>query len=61
MILEGKADVVFGSRFPLILTGSFLLACSATRHHVFSNMLTNLNLSDMETGYKISGLRYSIT
>lgn len=54
-ILEGKADVVYGSRF---LGGP---------HRVFyfwhyignklitllSNMLTDLNLTDMETGYKV--------
>ncbi len=53
-ILEGKADVVFGSRFMgdshrvlffWHMIGNKLLT-------FFSNMLTNLNLSDMETGYK---------
>ena len=55
-ILEGKADVVFGSRF---LGGSY------ARVHLFyhyvgnrmltliSNCFTNLNLSDMETCYKV--------
>ncbi len=55
-ILEGKADVVYGSRF----TGS-----DAHRVHLFwhmmgnkfltllSNMMTNLNLTDMETCYKV--------
>lgn len=55
-ILEGKADVVYGSRFR---------SHSATRvlyfwHRIangiltlFSNMFTNLNLTDMETGYKV--------
>ena len=54
-ILDGKADVVYGSRF---LGGAYV------RVHLFwhyvgnrmltllSNMLTNLNLSDMETCYK---------
>ena len=54
-ILEGKADVVFGSRF---LGGAY------ARVHLFyhylgnrfltmaSNMFTNLNLTDMETCYK---------
>ena len=55
-ILAGKADVVFGSRF-----------CGAGAHRVLyfwhsvgnrllttlSNMLTNVNLTDMETGYKV--------
>ncbi|MDO8426857.1 MAG: glycosyltransferase family 2 protein [Deltaproteobacteria bacterium] len=53
-ILEGKADVVFGSRFMgdshrvlffWHMLGNKLLT-------FLSNMLTNLNLSDMETGYK---------
>ena len=52
---EGKADVVFGSRFrgeyQRVLYfwhyfGNFLLT-------LLSNMFTNLNLSDMETGYKV--------
>jgi glycosyltransferase involved in cell wall biosynthesis len=55
-IIEGKADVVYGSRF---LGGSY------ARVHLFwhylgnrglttlSNMFTNLNLTDMETCYKV--------
>jgi glycosyltransferase involved in cell wall biosynthesis len=55
-ILEGKADVVFGSRF---LGGAY------SRVHLFyhyvgnrfltlvSNCFTNLNLTDMETCYKV--------
>jgi len=55
-ILEGKAEVVYGSRF---LGGAY------ARVHLFwhyvgnrfltlvSNMFTNLNLSDMETCYKV--------
>jgi glycosyltransferase involved in cell wall biosynthesis len=55
-ILEGKADVVYGSRF---LGGTY------ARVHLFwhyvgnrmltlaSNMFTNLNLTDMETCYKV--------
>ena len=54
-ILEGQADVVYGSRF---------LVRRATRvlyfyHYLankgltfFSNLLTNINLTDVETGYK---------
>ncbi len=54
-ILDGAADVVYGSRF---------LVRRATRalyfyHYLgnkiitfFSNLLTNINLSDVETGYK---------
>tara|TARA_Y100000768_G_C23973057_1_gene681544 strand:+ start:181 stop:870 length:690 start_codon:yes stop_codon:yes gene_type:complete len=54
-IMEGKADVVFGSRFQggthrvlyfwHSLGNKFLTA--------LSNMFTNLNLTDMETGYKV--------
>lgn len=54
-ILEGKADVVYGSRFLggthrvlyywHYLGNKFLTS--------LSNMFTNLNLSDMETGYKV--------
>jgi glycosyltransferase involved in cell wall biosynthesis len=54
-ILDGKADAVFGSRFMggphrvlyfwhRVGNGVVTLA---------SNMLTNLNLTDMETGYKV--------
>ena len=55
-ILEGKADVVYGSRF---------VGSEYHRVHLFwhmlgnrlltllSNMLTNLNLTDMETYYKV--------
>ena len=54
-ILEGKADVVYGSRF---------IGEGPHRVHLFwhyvgnrlltilSNMFTNLNITDMETGYK---------
>jgi glycosyltransferase involved in cell wall biosynthesis len=55
-IAEGKADVVFGSRFMggdahrvvyfwHMIGNQFLTLCS--------NMLTNLNLTDMETCYKV--------
>jgi glycosyltransferase involved in cell wall biosynthesis len=54
-ILEGKADVVYGSRF---LGGPhrvlfFWHAVGNNFITTISNMLTNLNLSDMETGYKV--------
>jgi len=54
-IIEGKADVVFGSRFlggpHRVLffwhsVGNFFIT-------LISNMLTDLNLTDMETGYKV--------
>lgn len=54
-ILEDKADVVYGSRF---LGGPHrvLYYWHAVGNHVLttmSNILTNLNLSDMEVGYKV--------
>jgi glycosyltransferase involved in cell wall biosynthesis len=55
-ILEGKADVVYGSR----LIGSethrvlYFWHYAANRFLTFfCNMVSNLNLSDMETGYKV--------
>lgn len=65
-IIEGKADVVYGSRF---------LGGGPHRVHLFwhyvgnkmltilSNMVTNLNLTDMETCYKVfkTGIIKSIT
>ena len=55
-ILEGKADVVYGSRF----VGSEYHRVHLFWHSVgnrmltlLSNMLTNLNLTDMETCYKV--------
>jgi len=54
-IQDGKADVVFGSRF----AGGELHRVVFFWHMIgnklltfLSNMLTNLNLTDMETGYK---------
>lgn len=54
-ILEGRADVVYGSRF-LVRKASRILYF---RHYLanksltfLSNLLTDLNLSDVETGYK---------
>ncbi len=61
-IIEGKADVVYGSRF---LGGAY------ARVHLFyhylgnrfltmvSNMFTNLNLTDMETCYKVFKKEYA--
>lgn len=55
-ILEGKADVVYGSRF---VTGEyrrvlyFWHMLGNTFLTFISNMLTNLNLTDMETCYKV--------
>lgn len=53
--LKNDADVVFGSRFisnrphRVMYFWHFVINSFLT---TFSNMLTNLNLSDMETGYK---------
>jgi glycosyltransferase involved in cell wall biosynthesis len=54
-ILDGRADVVYGSRF---LGGPhrvlFFWHYAGNRIlTLFSNMLTNLNLTDMETCYKV--------
>ncbi len=54
-ILQGEADVVYGSRF---LGGPhrvlFFWHYVANRFlTLLSNMLTDLNLTDMETGYKV--------
>lgn len=55
-IVEGKADVVYGSRFA---GGSshrvlgFWHSKGNKALTLFSNMLTNLNLTDMETCYKV--------
>src|SRR5690606_19945229 len=55
-LLEGKADAVFGSRF---LTGEshrvlyFWHSVANRLLTLLSNMLTNLNLTDMEVGYKV--------
>lgn len=54
-ILDGKADVVYGSRFigepHRVLYFWHQLANSLLT--TFSNMLTNLNLTDMEVCYKV--------
>ncbi len=54
-ILEGKADVVYGSRFlggpHRVLYFWHFVGNSAVT--LLSNMFTNLNLTDMETCYKV--------
>ena len=53
-IIDGRADAVFGSRF-LGTTHRVLYYWHSVGNKVlttFSNMLTNLNLTDMETCYK---------
>jgi glycosyltransferase involved in cell wall biosynthesis len=55
-ILEGRADVVYGSRFiggdskRVLFFWHYLGNRLVT---TLSNMFTNLNLTDMETGYKV--------
>jgi glycosyltransferase involved in cell wall biosynthesis len=54
-ILDGRADVVYGSRFlggphRVLLFWHFMANKFLT---LLSNMVCNLNLSDMETGYKV--------
>ncbi|MEE9165772.1 MAG: glycosyltransferase family 2 protein, partial [Nitrospinota bacterium] len=54
-ILDGRADVVYGSRFlggphRVLFFWHFFGNRLLT---LFSNMMTNLNLTDMETGYKV--------
>jgi len=53
-ILDGRADVVYGSRFlggphRVFYFWHYLTNLGLT---TLSNMMTNLNLTDMETGYK---------
>jgi glycosyltransferase involved in cell wall biosynthesis len=54
-ILDGKADVVYGSRFKGGDAGRVLYFWHYVGNRLLttlSNMTTNLNLTDMETGYK---------
>lgn len=55
-LLQGKADVVYGSRFMGGAPHRVLYFWHSVGNWIltlFSNMLTNLNLSDMETCYKV--------
>jgi glycosyltransferase involved in cell wall biosynthesis len=55
-ILEGKADVVFGSRFVGGDAHRVLYFWHSVGNRILtllSNAFTNLNLTDMETGYKV--------
>jgi len=55
-ILDGKADVVFGSRFMTNESRRVLYFWHSLGNGLLtliSNMFTNLNLTDMETGYKV--------
>ncbi|HXI93131.1 MAG TPA: glycosyltransferase family 2 protein [Blastocatellia bacterium] len=55
-LIEGKADVVYGSRFLTTKEHRVLFFWHSVGNHLLtliSNMLTNLNLTDMETGFKV--------
>jgi len=55
-ILEGKADVVYGSRFtggPEVRVHLFWHTVGNKLLTLMSNFFTNLNLTDMETCYKV--------
>jgi len=54
-ILDGKADVVFGSRFVGYPRRVLFFWHSLGNHllTLLANILNDLNLSDMETGYKV--------
>ena len=54
-LLDGRADVVYGSRFLDGAHGTrYFQHYLANRFLTFvSNLMTGLNLSDMETGYKV--------
>ena len=55
-IVEGKADVVYGSRFVGGEAHRVLLFWHSVGNRfltLLSNAFTNLNLTDMETGYKV--------
>lgn len=55
-LLEGRADVVFGSRFSGSEDHRVLYFWHSVGNRVLtllSNMLTNLNIADMETCYKV--------
>lgn len=55
-IVDGYADAVYGSRFRTSAETRVLYFWHRIANGIlttFSNMFTNLNLSDMETGYKL--------
>ena len=55
-LLEGKADVVYGSRFLTTREHRVLFFWHSVGNRLLtlvSNMFTNLNLTDMETGFKV--------
>lgn len=55
-LIEGKADVVYGSRFLTTKEHRVLFFWHSVGNRLLtliSNMFTNLNLTDMETGFKV--------
>jgi glycosyltransferase involved in cell wall biosynthesis len=55
-LVDGKADVVYGSRFLTTKEHRVLFFWHSVGNQLLtliSNMFTNLNMTDMETGYKI--------
>ncbi len=55
-LVEGKADVVYGSRFLTTREHRVLFFWHSVGNQLLtliSNILTNLNLTDMETGFKV--------
>src|ERR1044072_10000098 len=55
-LIEGKADVVYGSRFLTTKEHRVLFFWHSVGNRLLtliSNMFTDLNLTDMETGYKV--------
>lgn len=55
-LIDGKADVVYGSRFLTTKEHRVLFFWHSVGNHfltLISNMFTNLNLTDMETGSKV--------
>jgi glycosyltransferase involved in cell wall biosynthesis len=55
-LIEGKADVVYGSRFLTTKEHRVLFFWHSIGNRLLtlvSNMFTNLNLTDMETGFKV--------
>jgi glycosyltransferase involved in cell wall biosynthesis len=54
-LIDGKADVVYGSRFLTTKEHRVLFFWHSVGNRLLtliSNMVTNLNMTDMETGYK---------
>lgn len=54
-ILEGKADCVYGSRFLVRRAARVMYFYHYVANRslsLFSNLLTNMNMTDVETGYK---------